>query len=121
HTKPPFERQLNADVQTMGGVRAQQLHAELPEGAASRLAPNWDEDLLLPRQWDGRGHAAGILAPGGWIAKTDPEGKTWEIITSGRCTSAIGPSARCTPFISRRAGQATRRRKKNFSRGLRCR
>lgn len=83
HTQPPFDRQLNAAPQTMGGVRAEQLHAELPADAASRIAPNWDEDLLLPRQWDGNGHAAGILAPGGWIAKTDPDGKTWEFFSSG--------------------------------------
>ncbi|HVV99812.1 MAG TPA: c-type cytochrome [Planctomycetaceae bacterium] len=83
HTQPPFDRKLNAPPQTMGGPRAEQLHAELPEGAASRLAPVWDEDLLLPRQWDSNGHAAGILAPGGWVAKTDPEGKTWEIVSSG--------------------------------------
>ena len=83
HTKPPFDVKLNAQPQTMGGVREQPLHAELPEGAASRIAPNWDEDLLLPRQWDANGHAAGILAPGGWIAKTDPEGKTWEVFSIG--------------------------------------
>lgn len=83
HTRPPFERELNAKPQTMGGIRAEQLHAQLPEGAASRLPANWDEDLVLPRQWDGNGHAAGILAPGGWIAKTDPEGKTWEVVSSG--------------------------------------
>ena len=50
---------------------------------ASRLPSNWSEDLLLPRQWDARGHARGKLAPGGWIAKTDPAGKTWEIVSSG--------------------------------------
>ncbi len=50
---------------------------------ASRLPKNWSEDLLLPRQWDARGHARGKLAPGGWIAKTDPDGKTWEIVSSG--------------------------------------
>jgi putative heme-binding domain-containing protein len=50
---------------------------------ASRLPTNWDEDQLLPRNWDGNGHARGILAPGGWIAKVDPEGKTWEIVSSG--------------------------------------
>ncbi|MEX0866384.1 MAG: c-type cytochrome [Pirellulales bacterium] len=49
----------------------------------SRVPKNWDEDLLLPRQWDARGHARGKLAPGGWVAKTDPEGKTWEIFSSG--------------------------------------
>jgi putative heme-binding domain-containing protein len=83
HTLPPFDRTLSAPVQTMGGVREEPLKAELPEGMTSRIAPNWDEDLLLPRQWDGNGHAAGILAPGGWIAKTDPDGKTWEMFSIG--------------------------------------
>ena len=50
---------------------------------SSRVPSNWSEDHLLPRQWDARGHARGKLAPGGWIAKTDPEGKTWEIISMG--------------------------------------
>jgi putative heme-binding domain-containing protein len=50
---------------------------------ASRLPTNWGEDLLLPRQWDARGHARGRLAPGGWIAKTDPDGATWEIVSNG--------------------------------------
>lgn len=50
---------------------------------ASRLPENWDEDLLLPRQWDANGHARGRMAPGGWIAKTDPEGKEWEMISVG--------------------------------------
>ena len=51
--------------------------------AASRVPSNWGEDLLLPRQWDARGHARGRLAPGGWIAKTDPDGKSWEIVSIG--------------------------------------
>jgi len=59
-------------------------HTNPPEKFdASRMRPNWSEDLLLPRQWDARGHARGKLAPGGWVAKTDPEGKTWEIISNG--------------------------------------
>lgn len=49
----------------------------------SRIDPNWKEDLLLPRQWDARGHARGKLAPGGWIAKTDPDGKRWEVVSMG--------------------------------------
>ncbi|HND52421.1 MAG TPA: hypothetical protein PLV92_08495, partial [Pirellulaceae bacterium] len=49
----------------------------------SRIPTNWDEDHLLPRQWDANGHARGILAPGGWLAKTDPEGKTWEVFSIG--------------------------------------
>ncbi len=83
HTEPPFERKTNAPIQTMGGIRAEQLTATLPENAASRIVPNWDEDLVLPRQWDAGGHAVGKVAPGGWIAKTDPEAKSWEIVSSG--------------------------------------
>ena len=83
HTRPPFDVKLNAPPQTMGGARAEQLRAEIPAGMSSRIAPNWDEDLLLPRQWDGNGHAAGILAPGGWIARTDLNGKSWEIMSIG--------------------------------------
>jgi putative heme-binding domain-containing protein len=58
-------------------------HTDPPEFDFSRVPANWSEDLLLPRQWDARGHARGKLAPGGWIAKTDPEGKTWEIVSTG--------------------------------------
>jgi putative heme-binding domain-containing protein len=83
HTKPPFDPLTNASPQTMGGIRAEQLTAKLPENSASRISPNWDEDLVLPRQWDAGGHAVGILAPGGWIAKTDPEAKSWEVVSMG--------------------------------------
>lgn len=49
----------------------------------SRAPTNWGEDLLLPRQWDAGGFAVGLLAPGGWVAQTDPEGKTWDIVSNG--------------------------------------
>ncbi len=49
----------------------------------SRLPKNWNEDHLLPRNWDAGGHARGILAPGGYVAKTDFDGKSWEIFTAG--------------------------------------
>lgn len=59
-------------------------HTAVPESLqASRLPRNWGEDLLLPRRWDANGHAAGILAPGGWIAQTDLLGKRWELISAG--------------------------------------
>ena len=50
---------------------------------ASLVPRNWGEDHLLPRQWDANGHAREILAPGGWVAKTDPDGKTWEVESIG--------------------------------------
>lgn len=43
----------------------------------------WGEDHLIPRLWDANGHAVGIMAPGGWIARTDPEGKRWELLSMG--------------------------------------
>lgn len=67
HTKPPFnagEEQTNPDY-------------------TSRIPTNWAEDHLLPRMWDANGHAVGVLAPGGWIASTDPDGKTWDIWSMG--------------------------------------
>lgn len=48
-----------------------------------KVPPHWGEDILLPRQWDGNGFMKGVLGPGGWIAKTDPEGKSWELVASG--------------------------------------
>jgi putative heme-binding domain-containing protein len=67
HTKPPFnpgEELTNKDY-------------------TSRIPTNWAEDHLLPRMWDANGHAVGVLAPGGWIASTDPDGKTWDLFSMG--------------------------------------
>jgi len=44
---------------------------------------NWAEDQLLPRNPDGGGHDPHIMAPGGWVARTDKEGKEWELICAG--------------------------------------
>jgi putative heme-binding domain-containing protein len=59
-------------------------HTAIPEGYAETSPHrNWDEDLLLPRNPDGNGHATGRMAPGGWIARTDPDGETWELFCGG--------------------------------------
>ncbi len=59
-------------------------HTNLPEGVEkSRIPMNWSEDHLLPRRWDSNGHAAGKLAPGGWICKVSPDGQDWEVISMG--------------------------------------
>jgi putative heme-binding domain-containing protein len=57
-------------------------HTNLMEITGSRVV-NWDEDHLLPRQWDARGHARGRLAPGGWVAEFDPVAKTYELLSIG--------------------------------------
>ncbi len=52
-------------------------------GIDSSLIPRvWSEDLLLESPI-GRGFMKGTKAPGGWVAKTDPEGKTWDLIATG--------------------------------------
>jgi len=59
-------------------------HTKLPDGL-SNASPhkNYREDHLLPRQWDGNGHAAGILSPGGYVVRGDAEGKNWELVLAG--------------------------------------
>lgn len=54
----------------------------LPEYQHSRVPERWGEDQLLPRIY-GRGFMKGVEAPRGWIAKTDPNGRDWEIIATG--------------------------------------
>ena len=44
---------------------------------------NWAEDQLLPRNPDGGGHDPHIMAPGGWVARTDKDGKQWELLCAG--------------------------------------
>jgi putative heme-binding domain-containing protein len=59
-------------------------HTKVPDGIA-KDSPHqrYGEDLFLPRQWDANGHAVGILAPGGYVVRTDPEGKNWELLLAG--------------------------------------
>ncbi|MBR00272.1 MAG: heme-binding protein, partial [Verrucomicrobiales bacterium] len=72
---------LSPDGESLYVVGGNHTKPPLPETSA--VVSNYDEDQLLPRSPDARGHAAKIRAPGGWIAKTDPEGKSWEMFCSG--------------------------------------
>ncbi len=58
-------------------------HTDVPEMDAYRLPPNWKEDNLFPQIKDPRGHANNRMAPGGWVANVDPEGKRWELMGAG--------------------------------------
>ncbi len=58
-------------------------HTTLTDTSWSRVPRVWGEDQLLPRLPDPRGHAVGVMAPGGWVCRTDPEGREWELIASG--------------------------------------
>jgi putative heme-binding domain-containing protein len=58
-------------------------HTALPELAGSRVPLHWGEDQLLPRTPDPRGHAVGVLAPGGWLCRVSPDGAQWELVACG--------------------------------------
>ncbi|MFL5244583.1 MAG: c-type cytochrome [Gemmataceae bacterium] len=51
--------------------------------AGSRVPTLWGEDHLLPRLRDGNGFMAGVLGPGGCIYNIDPDGKNWELVSTG--------------------------------------
>ncbi len=58
-------------------------HTKLPDPEKSLMPRDFQEDNLLPRMWDAGGHAVGIMAPGGWVCRTDPQGKEWELFSAG--------------------------------------
>lgn len=58
-------------------------HTKVPEKLDYVRPTAIGEDHLTPRMWDPNGHARGILAPGGYVCKTDPEGKRLELFAGG--------------------------------------
>jgi putative heme-binding domain-containing protein len=54
----------------------------ITECDTSRVPKHWAEDNLL-EPIIGRGFMREVMAPGGWIAKTDLDGKKWELICTG--------------------------------------
>ncbi len=53
-----------------------------PGCETSRVPRHWAEDQLFPMLL-GRGFMRDVLAPGGWLAKTDLDGKSWELVNTG--------------------------------------
>ena len=60
-------------------------HTLIPDKVAnqSQLPKNWNEDNLFSPYLDARGHATDIKAPGGWIAKFNSDGSSWNLISAG--------------------------------------
>ena len=54
-----------------------------PDPETSRPAKIWAEDQLITRMPDAGGHDPNVMAPAGWVAKTDLDGKSWELISMG--------------------------------------
>ncbi|WP_395751954.1 c-type cytochrome [Prosthecobacter sp.] len=53
-----------------------------PSCETSLVPRHWAEDQLYPMLL-GRGFMRDVLAPGGWMAKTDLDGKKWELVNTG--------------------------------------
>jgi len=56
---------------------------KLTQFSSSRVPTVWGEDHLLPRMPDGRGFMRDVLGPGGIIYRVSPDGKDFEIVSSG--------------------------------------
>ena len=77
----PHDVELGPNGKKLYIVAGNMTRLPSPEGF---LVPKvWQEDQLLPRMPDARGHARSVMAPGGWICRTDPEGKAWELVSTG--------------------------------------
>jgi len=54
-----------------------------PQPETSRSPRHWGEDQVIEKLPDPGGHANSFKAPAGWICKTDPEGKSFELVCNG--------------------------------------
>ena len=57
---------------------------KIPEGSDKNSScRHWGEDQLLPRNPDGGGHDPQIMAPAGWFASCNRDGRDWRLISMG--------------------------------------
>lgn len=59
-------------------------YAHIPDVTDSFAPKVWAEDQLLPRNADGKGHAANVWAPGGFIARFQVDGSEWQVVSVGQ-------------------------------------
>ncbi|MFM7209443.1 MAG: c-type cytochrome, partial [Verrucomicrobiota bacterium] len=76
----PHQLVLDRDgsILVVGGNHTKLPDDEKPGAPVKR----YDEDDLLKKFEDANGHAAGIKAVGGWIARMDKDGKDWVRVTT---------------------------------------
>lgn len=77
----PHSIKLSPDKQSLYVICGN--YTDLPTMDAYRLPPTWKYDNLFPEIKDPRGHANDRKEPGGWVAKVNPEGTNWELISAG--------------------------------------
>lgn len=72
-----IKAEKNLDLYVVNGN-----HTPPPDFTSSSIL-NWEEDILLPRNWDARGHARGVMAPGGYIARLNEDATEWHMVSIG--------------------------------------
>lgn len=83
---PGWEHSAHSIIQTQdkqGLYLVSGNHSRVPEGMNSLQPPVWGLDSLLAPLHDPQGHARGVHAPGGWIARISPDGSEWTMVASG--------------------------------------
>jgi putative heme-binding domain-containing protein len=58
-------------------------YTKMPRMDVYRLPTNWEVDNLLPKLYDPRGFGNNLKPPGGWIAKMNPDGSNWTLVSAG--------------------------------------
>ena len=56
---------------------------KIPEPETSRSPRHWADDQVIEKLPDASGHANDRMAPAGWVCKTDPDGKSFELVCTG--------------------------------------
>lgn len=59
-------------------------YGQLTDVSDSFPAKVWQEDQLIPKNRDGRGHAANVNPPAGWTARFKPDGSNWQRVSMGQ-------------------------------------
>lgn len=77
----PHSIKLSPDKQSLYVICGN--YTDLPTMDAYKLPATWKYDNLFPEIKDPRGHANDRKEPGGWVAKVNPEGTNWELISAG--------------------------------------
>lgn len=58
-------------------------NTKLPDLHHSLVPQLWEEDQLLERMPDAGGHNTEVMAPGGWVCRTDKDGKEFVLVSMG--------------------------------------
>lgn len=93
---------LGPDGESLWIVGGNHVPVPTPTGRV-HPASVWGEDQLLTRLPDANGHARNKLAPAGWVVRTDPEGRTFDLFAIGMRNAydlAFSPSGELFTFDS---------------------